>query len=59
MEIVYIRVDNNEIEDRNIEGKNKKRSSHHGTAETNLTRSHEVLRLIPGLARWVKYLVSP
>ena len=26
----------------------------HGTAETNLTRNHEVAGLIPGLAQWVK-----
>ena len=29
-------------------------SSHHGTAETNLTRSLEVAGLIPGLAQWIK-----
>ena len=29
-------------------------SSHHGTAETNPTRNHEVVGLIPGLAQWVK-----
>ena len=29
-------------------------SSHHGTAETNPTRNHEVAGLIPGLAQWVK-----
>ena len=31
----------------------RKRSSH-GTAEMNLTRNHEVVDLIPGLAQWVK-----
>ena len=31
-------------------------SSHHGAAEANPTRSHEVLGLIPGLAQWVKDL---
>ena len=30
------------------------RSSHHDTAETNLTRNHEVEDSIPGLAQWVK-----
>ena len=30
--------------------------SHHGTAEMNLTRNHEVKGLIPGLAQWVKDL---
>ena len=29
-------------------------SSHHGTAETNLTRNHEVGGSIPGLSQWVK-----
>ena len=29
-------------------------NSHHGAAETNPTRSHEVAGLIPGLAPWVK-----
>ena len=33
------------------------RSSHCGTVETNPTRNHEVMRLIPGLAQWVKDLV--
>ena len=28
--------------------------SHHGTAEMNPTRNHEVLGLIPGLAQWVR-----
>ena len=31
-------------------------SSHCGTAETNLTRNHEVVSLIPGLAQWAKDL---
>ena len=30
------------------------RSSHHGTVETNPTRTHEVEGSIPGLAQWVK-----
>ena len=34
--------------------KKKKRSSHCGAAETNLTGNHEVAGLIPGLAQWVK-----
>ena len=30
------------------------RTSHHGTAETNPTSTHEDVGLIPGLASWVK-----
>ena len=30
------------------------RSSHHGTAETNLTRNHEAAGQIPGLTQQVK-----
>ena len=33
------------------------RSSCRGLAETNLTRSHEVVGSIPGLDQWVKDLV--
>ena len=29
-------------------------SSHHGAAEMNPTRNHEVEGLIPGLDQWVK-----
>ena len=29
-------------------------NSHHGSVETNPTRSHEVAGLIPGLAQWAK-----
>ena len=34
-------------------------SSHCGAVETNLTRNHEVVGLIPGLVRWVEDLVLP
>ena len=39
--------------------KNAMRSSHCGSVETNPTRNHEVVGLIPGLAQWVKDLVLP
>ena len=39
--------------------KEKKRSSCHGAMETNLTRNHEVVSLIPGLAQWIKDLALP
>ena len=34
--------------------KNKNKGSCCGAAETNLTRNHEVVSLIPGLTQWVK-----
>ena len=34
-------------------------SSYHGSAETNPTSNHEDEGLTPGLALWVKDLVSP
>ena len=37
-----------------INKKKKIRSSHHGTAETNQTKNHEVAGLIPGLDQWVE-----
>ena len=37
----------------------KCRSSHWGAVETNLTRNHEDVGLIPGLAQWVKDLELP
>ena len=35
------------------------KSSHHGTAETNLTRNHEAVGFIPGLIQWVKDSLLP
>ena len=32
---------------------------YHGTKEMNLTRNHEIVGLIPGLAQWVKDLGNP
>ena len=37
----------------------KTRSSRWGTAETNLTRNHEVVVSVPGLTQWVKDPVLP
>ena len=34
-------------------------SSHHGSVVNNLTRNHEVVGSIPGLAQWVKDLALP
>ena len=34
-------------------------SSHHGAAETNLARNHEVADLIPGITQWVKDQALP
>ena len=37
----------------------EKLSSYRGTVETNLTKNHEVVCSIPGLAQWVKDPVLP
>ena len=39
--------------------KKKFRSSHSGAAETNPTRNHVVVGLIPSLTQWVKDLALP
>ena len=44
------------IKKKKKEKKKKRRSSHRGAVKTNLTRNHEVVGSIPGLAqlKWVK-----
>ena len=46
-------------QDEGTDKKQMNRSSRHGAVEMNLTRNHEVVGLIPGLAQWVKDLVLP
>ena len=38
---------------------NDSRNSHHGAAETNPTRNHDVVGSIPDLSQWVKDLALP
>ena len=45
--------------ERKKERKKGEGSSCHGAVETNLTRNHGVVGLIPGLAQWVKDLTLP
>ena len=52
--MVRSNYDNTEADD-----KKKKGSSHRAIAETNPTRKHEGVGLIPGLAQWVKDLALP
>ena len=56
-ELENIRINQSELKNIVTEMKNTLRSSLHGTVETNLTRNHQVVGLIPGLSQWVKDLV--
>ena len=42
-----------------IMGQQPCQSSHHGSAEMNLTSIHEDIGSIPGLAQWIKDLAFP
>ena len=42
-----------------LKKKKKVKSSYCGAAEANLTRNHEVVGSIPGLAEWVKEPALP
>ena len=54
------KAESGEREERKLEIRRKqRRSSPRGTIEVNLTRNHEVVSLIPGLAQWVKDPVLP
>ena len=50
----YRMTDDFESNKMEIKFKNQSGNSHHGSAEMNPTRNHEVASLTPGLTQWIK-----